>query len=119
MGKFSAMAMERTTGSRVTAGRTKVSCEELMRMYPHVTVVGFDIINGKKGEYPALLIKEDNTVFFFGGTVMMDICNSWLHEYDGDIDKCNEDLAQEGVKMSFGTTRTKNGNNCTTVTIID
>ena len=117
---FKQSAEKITTISKLMEGRTKAKTREIIDKFPDgITITGFDLVNGAKGQYPVLIFKEDDTKFFNGGLVFTKIVNEWLSAYDGDIAKCNKDLLDFGgvaVKMEIGTT--KSGNNITKVTIL-
>lgn len=117
---FNDLAKQATTLSDLMNGRNKVSKDDLMRNYPDgVTVVGFDFVNGTKGDYPICIIAEDDKIFFNGGCVVDKIVRKWVEAYAGDIKGCSDALkANGGVKMKFAKGTTKGGNSITTVEII-
>lgn len=117
---FRKTAQAVTSVSVLADGKDKIKTRDIIDNYPDgVTITAFDVIEGQKGYYPLFNFKEDSSKFFNGGLIFMKIVNAWLDAYDGDIEKCNEDLKAEGgvkVKLELGTT--KNGNNITKVKIV-
>lgn len=123
---FKQSATNQTVLSHLMNGREQKKTEEIIAEYPDgVTIVEFDfarIVNTKTGElneFPVIIIQEDDTIFFNGGTILGNICKEWVIQFDGDMDECNKELAKSGglkIKMSAG--KTKNGNNITKIDIL-
>lgn len=125
MNKFTQSAKKQTTLSPVMTGREKVSTDYIVGFESGVTVTEFDLISmqnaaGETNVFPVLAFAEKPECYFFGGTVVTKIVSEWVSMYGGDIEAASAELkASGGVKMKFRKTRTKNGNNVTSVEIID
>ena len=111
--------------SSLVVGREKLSTDEVIDRYPKgFTVVQVDkvrLIDKKSGEiddFVVALIKEDEEVFIFGGTILTNIVDEWV-EACGDLDQVNTELTlTKGVKMKFYHGKTKSGDNLTKITIL-
>ena len=105
----------------ILEGRDKIRTSELCRQYPDgVNVVGFDIINGRKGDYAVVIFSEDDTRFYAGGKTLTDICLKWADMYGGDVSAASDALdAEGGVRMKFEETHTRDGRSYTRVTVLD
>jgi len=125
MNKFTQKAQEMTSKSPLLNGKTKYSTDEMIKAYPDgFTIIAFDLIEGNnaKGEevsYPIFNIAENETVVYFGGTVLKKICQGWLDMFDGDIEEANNELKKDGVKVKLSVGRTKKGNNIVNVEILE
>lgn len=119
MGKFKEKAKERMTNSFVMVGKEKISIEEIIAKYPDgITITAFDILTGKDGSYPAFNFKEDETKFFFGGTVLMDIASDWIKDYDTTLDASTALAIENGVKFRLFPAKSKTGRTYTNVELI-
>lgn len=74
-----------------------------------VTIVDFDFMKDKDGDYVAFIIKEDEKHFYFGGMVLTE--NMHTLEKDGYGDSVRE----EGLPVKFGKKKGKNKLEYTTV----
>lgn len=109
--------------SPLMEGRNKVSMEEIMVRFPGgVTLHDFDYVTtvDKKTHedktYPVFIIREDDTVCFFGGFVLFKMCRAWVEACGGDVDLARESLKASDIKVKFERGVTSNGNNITKVT---
>ena len=120
MNKFVESAKKATSVSPVLDGRVKISTEDIIARYPDgFTVTEFDVIHSQNGAFPALAIKEDPEVYYFGGTVLMTIVSGWADQYAGDIETASAALTEAGgVRIKLRKTRTKAGNNLTVVDVL-
>lgn len=116
---FRESALKSTTLSELMNGRIKVSTDEIIQKFPNgFTIEDFDVVDDKKSQYPVFTVKEDKTICFFGGTILMNMVDGWLAGFE-TIDECRAAFVEEGglpVKLSTG--KTKNGNNITKVDIL-
>lgn len=119
--KFTAQAKQALGGSPIMNGRTKLSTEEVIAKYPEgVTINGFDVIRKSDGtSYPVFSIKEDDSVFFNGGSLAQKIVDEWLKEGYGDIEGINAELHQTGAKFILGKGKTKSNKTITTYTPVE
>ena len=117
---FKKVAIDATTLSDLMTDRQKVSTDDIIRQFPDgVTIVAFDFVEGKDGQYPIFLFTESPKSFFSGGVVLAKIANKWLAGFNDDIDACNKALAESGgVKIKLETGRTKNGNSIVKATVV-
>lgn len=115
------IAKETTTLSELMTNRDKVDVEFIIEKYPAgVTLNAVDLLTSEGKQYPVFTFVEDDTAFFFGGTVLMNIVSSWLKALNTtDIKEVSEALANEPVKVVLGTAKTKAGKNVTTVAVMD
>lgn len=114
-------AIDTVKGHSVLKNRTKISTDDVIEVYPDgVTITGFELLTGRKGEqFPALLIKEDPGVFFNGGTTLTAIVNKWLEHFNGDAAACSKALdLSGGVKVKLSRSATKDGRSWTRVEIV-
>lgn len=117
---FKQYAEQATTLSHLMSGREKKGTDFMIKEYPEgFTIEEFDMITIKDSFFPVVTIKENPSIFYYGGTVLSKICNMWIEAYDGDITKASEDLKQSGgikIKVSYG--KTKANQNLTQITIL-
>lgn len=120
MNKLRELAKELTSLSPIMEGREKVSTEEIIKgdTRGEITINKIDMVkSGDKG-YPVILYAEDDSKFYCGGMVLKKICEGWI-DYCGSVDKVNDMLAKDPVKVRLEEGRTKDGkNNITKVTIM-
>lgn len=117
---FKELAKKATSTSKVMEGRNKVDVNDIIAAYPNgFTVDSIDMANGKDGDFAIVSIKEDNNIFFFGGSVLTQVVRSWVEYCSGDIDAVNAGLAEEPVKLKLSHARSKAGRTYVAVTVID
>lgn len=118
---FATVARKETSLSQLMDGRERISMDDIIRDYPQgVTVNAFDFIGSGDDAYPVFLFAENPQKFAFGGTVFAGVARAWGDMFDGDLERASQELKTAGgVKMVFAKSRTKNGNTCTTVTVLD
>ena len=104
----------------ISDGKNQVSTEDIIKTYPDgVTIVQFDIVETEDKKFSVLLFKESPNSFFYGGTVLTQICESWIEDFDNDCAKCSEELANSGgVKIKLSKGITKNKRNITKVELV-
>lgn len=123
---FRESAISSTTLSPLMEGRTKISTADVKRKFKDgITIIavdkmtGADKRTGESKEYAIIQFAEDDSVFLFGGKILSNIVFGWLEAYDMNVEACNADLkAAGGVRVKLETSRTKDGNDVTTVTVI-
>ena len=121
MKNFREIASAELSLSHLATGRTKVDTQALIGK--ELTIVAFDFANitdeGEEKVFPIILFKEMPANYYCGGFMLSKLCSAWAAEYDGDIESASNDLgASGGVAVRFKATRTKTGNNLTTIEII-
>lgn len=117
---FSEIAKKKTTLSELMNGREKIETDDIVRDYPNgITINSFDIVSTGEDRYPVVTYAEDDGKYLNGGIVLNKICDGWLEYFHGDIEQANMSLAKAGgVKCVFKKSKTKSGNNITTLDII-
>lgn len=122
---FKSIAAKETTLSELMAGRTQMKTDDVIKKYPDgFTVIGFDIAElpdeaGVIKKFPVVIISEDDSIYFNGGTILNKICAEWAASYSDNIEAASEDLKQcGGVRMKLTAAKTKKGNNITRVDIL-
>ena len=110
MNRLKALASEVSGTSPLTIGREKMDTKAVCS-YPVLTMKDFDFIQyvdkstGDEVKYPVVLFEEVPDGFYCGGMALGDLCNA-IQE-DAEL---LEILHEDGLKLSFESTRTKNGN---------
>lgn len=109
MGNFRAKAINATTLSNIFDGRSKISTSELIQNFPKgITIKDFDIVSYTKTikgqetnvRFPVFCFKEDDSICYSGGTVLMKMVDNWVADYSGDLEACRQDfIAEGGVKI--------------------
>lgn len=107
-----------TNTNRIIDGRQKITTSELIYNWPGgVTVTGFDILTGKKGDYAVISFKEDPARFYAGGKALTEICKSWAEMFNS-IEEASENLeAAGGARIKLEKIVTRDGRPYTRVTV--
>lgn len=118
---FKKIAIDELSLSPLMAGREQKKTDDLIGQ--EVTVVAFDFATitdkGEEKTFPVLLLEEYPEHYYNGGALLSKLCQAWVAAYDGDIEKASADLAESGgVKLKFKATKTKSGNNLTSVEVM-
>ena len=121
MKNFREIASAELSLSPLATGRAKVDTQDLIGK--ELTIVAFDfatiIDEGTEKTFPILLFKEMPDKYYCGGILLSKLCSAWAAEYGGDIESASNDLgASGGVAVRFKATRTKSGNNLTTIEVV-
>lgn len=117
---FREIAKKATELSELMNGREKIETGELIKKFPDgVTITAVDMIETAEATYPVILIKEDDSIFYTGGIVLKKIVDQWLMAFNGDSEKCSEELTKDGgVMVKLEETKTKKNQNVTKVTVL-
>lgn len=122
---FANLARKATILSPLMNNRDKISTDEVIKNYPDgITVTEFDVVttpdkNGNNNTYPVVTFAENDSVFLYGGKALMDIVALWLSHFEGDVESTSNALkAAGGVKLKLSASRTKAGNNFTSIEVI-
>ena len=112
--------MNSTLLSSLQNNRNKISTEELISSFPDgVTVNQFDFATIEDKVFAVVTFAEDDTRYYNGGTVLTKMCLNWAAGFAGDPEAASTALAKSGgVKLKFTESKTKNGNNVTTITVV-
>ena len=121
MSNFRDVAVKTLSLSELMAGREQLKTEELIGQT--VTVIAFDFANitdkGETKTFPVLVFKEYPAHYYNGGFLLQKLCIAWASMYGGDPDAASAELeASGGVTLKFRNTKTKTGNNLTSVDVI-
>lgn len=118
---FREIARKELTLSPLMAGRTQIKTEDLIGQVVTVTEFDFATLDGSDGEkktYPVMLLKEYPDRYYNGGMLLMKLCMAWAAVAD-DVESASEELKNSGgVQLKFRSTRTKAGNNLTSVDVL-
>lgn len=105
MSRFTEKAKQATEFSFLCGGRNKVSTEDMIKNYPKgFTIVGADKVKKDSDEFYVMTIAEDDTIFFFSGSVLTNIADEWLKDFAGDCKDLTDALHAEGgckVKLHY------------------
>ena len=117
---FRERAMDATTLSKLMNDREKLSTEDVIALYPEgITIEEFDSVMMKEGQYYVCTFKEEPTKYLNCGSVLSKIFDTYVSAFDGDITGASEGLkASGGLRVKLSKSRTRGGNNITTVTVI-
>ena len=118
---FREIASNELALSHLMSGREQIKTEELTGT--EVTVIEFDFAtitdNGVEKTFPVLLLEEYPDRYYNGGALLNKLCIAWAAAFDGDVEQASDELKKSGgVKLRFKSTRTKSGNNLTSVEVI-
>jgi len=129
-GKFSKIAQENTLLSPIMVDREKMETKDVLDK--EFTIIGFDfapkfdehgspIIDDATGEvetFGVVIFKEEPKKYYCVGTVFTKVCKAWCSGYDSPYDASRDLAAEGGVKVRFKASKTKKGNNLTSVEIL-
>ena len=120
MFNFRDVAEKSTLLSVLQKDRTKISTEELVKKFPDgITVNQFDIATIDNKAFAVVTFAEDNNYYYNGGTILTKMCIAWAQGFGGDTESASVALLKSGgVKLKFTETKTKSGNNVTTITVV-
>lgn len=128
---FKRVAQESTTLCRIMTGRKKLDTDEVIGNV--LTIVGFDFApkfdktghvivdeeTGQVEDFGVVVFKEYPDSYYCVGTVFTKVCHAWMEGFE-TIEQANDELEScGGVKVRFSQSKTKTGNNLTTVDILD
>lgn len=117
---FRKAALDSTMLSTLQTDREKISTRELIQQFPDgITVNAFDFATVDDKSFAVVTFNEDDTKYYNGGTVLTKMCVAWAAGFDGDPESASIALGKSGgVKLKFTESKTKNGNNVTTITVV-
>lgn len=129
---FKKAAQENTVLCAIMAGKKKLETKDVVDR--ELTVVAFDfapkydekrgefVINPATGEpdtYGVVVFAEMPDSYYSVGTVFTKVCRAWMAGYDSAEEASADLMEYGGVKVKFSQAKAKNGNNLTTVQILD
>lgn len=112
MSRFTSAAKAATSTSFVTAGRDKISTEDIITTYPEgITITALDRMGTGADYYYAVAFKEDPKAFFFSGTILTKICDNMVEMFSGDCEVTSTALKEEGgLKIRLHTEKSEKTN---------
>ena len=121
MKDFRNIAVNELSLSPLMSGRSQLKTDDLIGKT--VTVTDFDFATitdkGEQKTFPVMLLAEYPDHYYNGGTLLNKLCIAWASAYDGDYEAASADLHESGgVQLRFRSTKTKSGNNLTSVDVV-
>ena len=118
---FRKIASKELSLSPLMTNRTQITTDELNGKT--VTITNFDFAHmtdkGVEKTFPVLLLKEYPDRYYNGGCLLSKLCEAWANEMDGDIEAASDALEKfGGVKVEFRNTKTRSGNNLTSIIVL-
>lgn len=119
--KFKDVAVKTLSLSELMAGREQLKTEELIG--ETLTIIAFDFATitdkGETKTFPVVLFKERPGYYYNGGTLLQKLCIAWAEMFNGDFEVASDELEKSGgVEIRFRSTKTKSGNNLTSVDVV-
>lgn len=121
MNKFVQIAQDTLSLSKLMSARQQITTEEIIG--EELTIINFDFATitdkGEEKTFPVILFAEHPECYYNGGALLSKLCTAWAAEFDGDIEAASDALEDAGgVRVKFRSTKTKTGNNLTSVDLI-
>lgn len=118
---FRKIASKELSLSPLMANRNQIKTSDLLGQT--VTVTNFDFARitykGEENIFPVLLFAEHPDKYYNGGCLLSKMCEAWAAEFDGDVAAASIALEDSGgVRIKFLSTKTKSGNNLTSITVL-
>ena len=118
---FKKIASEELSLSPLMTGKEQVKTQELIGK--ELTIVAFDFATitdkGEEKTFPVIIFKELPDNYYNGGTLLMKLVIAWSAAFDGDVEKASDELGRSGgVAVRFRETKTKSGNNLTSIDVL-
>ena len=119
--KFKDVAVKTLSLSELMAGREQLKTEELIG--ETLTIIAFDFATitdkGETKTFPVVLFKERPGYYYNGGALLQKLCIAWAEMFNGDFEAASDELEKSGgVEIRFHSTKTKSGNNLTSVDVV-
>lgn len=117
---FTQKAQQELSLSELMKGREKLETETLIQLHPDsVIITDFDLCELDKEVVAVYTVKEEPHYFIFGGHILRNLFESFIKEYDGDIDACRADFVmQGGIRVKLEKGKTKNNQPITKVKVL-
>ena len=120
MVNFREIASRTLSLSELMTGREQLKTEQLVGQ--EVTIIAFDFATitdkGEEKTFPVVIFKEYPEHYYNGGALLSKLCAAWTAEC-GDIETASQALEESGgVKIRFRATKTKSGNNLTSIDVL-
>lgn len=128
---FKKIAQENTLLSPIMVGKEKLDTDEIINQ--ELTIVAFDfapkfdqngnpVINTQTGEvdtFGVVVFAEHPENYYCVGAVFTKVCHAWAAGFES-AEQASKALEEEGgVKVIFRPSKTKKGNNLTSVEILN
>lgn len=128
---FKQIAQESTQLCSLMAGRTKLATDDVINR--ELTIIAFDfapkfdkdgtpVVDPQTGEadtFGVVVFNEEPDAYYSVGKVFTKVCKAWMGGFDSPAEASQALLAEGGVKVKFTPSKTRGGNNLTTVQILD
>lgn len=128
--KFAKIAQDSTLLSPIMGGKTKMTTDDVVGK--EFTIIAFDfapkfdqqgnpIIDETTGEvdtFGVVVFAEAPDKYYCVGTVFSKVCHAWMAGFDTPEQASAELEAEGGVRVKFMESKTKKGNNLTSVQIL-
>lgn len=119
---FKKIAQDEISLSPLMSGREKLDTDDILGKTATVIAFDFATVTDKNVEktFAVVNFAEFPNHYYNGGTLMTKMCSAWANAFDGDVEEASYALAEQGgVKLHFSASRTKSGNNLTSITVVD
>lgn len=127
---FKQAAQAQTALSPIMVGKEKLDTEDILN--EELTIIAFDFApkfdqngnpivdeNGVPDEFGVVVFKEHPNNYYCVGTVFTKVCKAWAAPFKS-VKEASDALSDEGgVRVRFRASKTKKGNNLTSVDILD
>lgn len=127
---FKQAAQAQTSLSPIMVGKEKLETEDVLNK--DLTIIGFDFApkfdqngnpivddNGVPDEFGVVVFKEHPDCYYCVGAVFSKVCKAWAAPFQTVKDASAALEAEGGVRVRFKASKTKKGNNLTSVDILD
>lgn len=128
---FKKVAQQNTLLSAIMVGRSKLETEDVINQ--ELTIVGFDfapkfdqkgrpVVDETTGEadvFGVVTFAEHPDKYYCVGAVFTKVCKAWAADFTSPEDASAALVAEGGVKVRFTPSKTKTGNNLTSVEILN
>ena len=127
---FKQVAQAQTSLSPIMVGKEKLDTKDILNK--ELTIIAFDFApkfdqngapivdeNGVPDEFGVVVFKENPDNYYCVGTVFSKVCKAWAAPFKTVKEASAALEAEGGVRVRFKATKTKKGNNLTSVDILE
>lgn len=128
---FKKVAQEETSLSAIMVGREALKTDDVLNK--ELTIIAFDfapkfdkagnvIVDESTGEaetYGVVVFKEYPANYYGAGAVLTKVCHAWAAGFTSPEEASVALESEGGVRVRFRASKTKKGNNLTSVDILD
>ncbi len=117
---FRKLAQQELSLSPLMAGREQLTTEDLNGKV--ATMISFDFASitdsGVQKTFPVIIFKEYPDYYYNGGYMLYKLCNAIMQNFES-VDEASAELEESGgLSLRFKQSRTKSGNNLTTIEVV-